>query len=375
MKIVQFISTLGSGGAESVVRDYAVELKRRGHSVEVIVLLPRLHNYNEQILIDNGIIVRSIYEEIFWINSTSLLFRVLRKPFRDTKVRRWIDSYVSSNKPDVFHVHLSLLHFLTSETFCANSVRLFFTCHSEAAYYFGNKSDAEYVSACELLNKNNLNMIALNRKMADDLNRIFNINNTIVLNNPINLNRLIHPQKNRNEIRLELHFTDKDFVIGHVGRFIELKNHRFLIEVFEKVVEHKPNAKLLLVGDGPLRKEIEMLCDSFGIREKVVFTGIRSDVPELLAAMDAFVFPSQFEGLGISFVEAQAVIPLCIASSTVPSDTAVSATVCFVSLEKDAEYWADVLMNPEPHFYPKQNDIASFDIACVVDALEVVYGK
>ena len=96
-------------------------------------------------------------------------------------------------------------------------------------------------------------------------------------------------------------------MIGHVGRFLWAKNHPFVVKVAAALFQREPRARLLLIGDGPLQPEIEALVRTSGIADRVIFAGARADVPRLLkGAMDAFVFPSHFEGLGLAAVEAQA---------------------------------------------------------------------
>ena len=125
MKITQFILTLGIGGAESVVRDYALELKRRGHDVNILVLLPCLHNFNEQMLIENGISITSIYEEIFLLKKQNFFLKILRKPFRTYRVKKWMSRYLQHNRVDVLHLHLGILHFMPVGSCMQNKTKLF----------------------------------------------------------------------------------------------------------------------------------------------------------------------------------------------------------------------------------------------------------
>src|SRR5690606_15972476 len=114
-------------------------------------------------------------------------------------------------------------------------------------------------------------------------------------------------------LRADLNIPPNAFVIGHVGRFAEQKNHRFLIEIAAEVCHHDRNARFLLVGDGPLRPRIEQQVAQAGLGERVIFAGLRADVPALMTGvMDCFLLPSLFEGLGIVLIEAQAAGLPCI---------------------------------------------------------------
>ncbi|MDB4389084.1 glycosyltransferase, partial [Akkermansiaceae bacterium] len=126
-----------------------------------------------------------------------------------------------------------------------------------------------------------------------------------VINNAINASDFVFSSIERKRIRSEFDIGDS-FLIGHVGSFSEQKNHAFLLEVFRDIYKRDADAKLLLVGDGPLRLELESLVKKYGIEDRVIFAGVRSDIPALLSAMDLFLFPSFHEGLPVALVEAQA---------------------------------------------------------------------
>jgi glycosyltransferase involved in cell wall biosynthesis len=144
----------------------------------------------------------------------------------------------------------------------------------------------------------------------------------------------------RERVRAELGFASHDVVFGHVGRFDPQKNHAFLLEIMAAARRIDPRVRPLLVGDGVLRPQIERRSAQLGLRS--VFTGSRSDVPRLmLGAMDAMVFPSLFEGLGLVLVEAQAAGLPVVTSDIVPDEaTVVREAVRRVSLAEPAEVWA-----------------------------------
>ena len=111
-----------------------------------------------------------------------------------------------------------------------------------------------------------------------------------VINNAIDTSIYTFDPTVRQCIRKELNIPADTFVLGHVGRFSEEKNHTFLLDIFASVKKQKQEAILLLVGDGPLRAEMEQKATELGVRDSVIFTGVRSDVPNLMQAMDCFVF-------------------------------------------------------------------------------------
>ena len=146
-------------------------------------------------------------------------------------------------------------------------------------------------------------------------------------------------------VRKELAIPEDAFVIGHVGRFVEQKNHKFLLEIVAEVAKRKPKTRLLLVGDGSLRPEIEQQATWLGLRDCTIFAGIRSDVPRLMRAMDVFLLPSLFEGLGLVLIEAQAAGVSCLFSELVPQEVdLVKPLVQKLSLSQSAAEWAELLL-------------------------------
>ncbi|MCR5847701.1 MAG: glycosyltransferase family 1 protein [Lachnospiraceae bacterium] len=126
-----------------------------------------------------------------------------------------------------------------------------------------------------------------------------------ILNNAIDTKKFSFDENTRSEIRKNLNVDENMFILGHVGRMMPQKNHEFLVEIFKEVHEKRENSKLLLVGDGDLRFAIEKKCKELGIFEDVIFYGTTDDISKLYNAMDVFVFPSLFEGLGMVMIEAQ----------------------------------------------------------------------
>lgn len=165
-----------------------------------------------------------------------------------------------------------------------------------------------------------------------------------ILNNAIDANKYQYNPAQAKIIRKELGLPTDSFVIGHVGRFAPQKNHDFLVDIFAEVQEKRADARLLLVGDGPLRTEIEIKVRSLGLSEKVIFTGIRSDIPALLQAIDVFVFPSLYEGLPVTMIEAQAAGLPCFISDKVPLDCQKTDLVKQISLRTSSEQWAEQIL-------------------------------
>ena len=146
-------------------------------------------------------------------------------------------------------------------------------------------------------------------------------------------------------VRPALRLSPGAFVMGHVGRFDAQKNHFFLLEIFRKATDADPRTRLMLVGDGPLRPAIERRVAELGLTERVVFAGLRADVPRLLlGAVDVFVMPSLYEGLGLVCLEAQAAGLPCVIADTIPAEAdVVPQLVTRLRLSQPASSWARVI--------------------------------
>ena len=210
-------------------------------------------------------------------------------------------------------------------------------------------------------------------KMAGDF--MFPGQNVFLVNNGIETERFAFDPCIRKEVRIELDLADR-LVIGHVGRFMPQKNHTFLIDIFEQVYEQNRNARLLLVGEGPLEEQIRQKVASRGLTDAVIFLGVRADVHRILQAMDVFVLPSLYEGLGIAAVEAQASGAWCVLSDCVPEVCKMTENVEFVSLSKSAEGWADIILKGNPKCrtgHQKELTAAGYDISTTARWLQEFY--
>lgn len=163
--------------------------------------------------------------------------------------------------------------------------------------------------------------------------------------NAIDPDKFLFNPEVRKEYRDKLGFTNKNLVIGHVGRLSYQKNHKFLIKVFEKVHEKLPDARLLLVGVGEKEQKIKKQVHELQLDNCVQFLGNRSDVNNLYQAFDVFVMPSLFEGIPVVGIEAQfAVLPI-IFSDKVPREVDFTNRCEFMSLKENLDVWSEIIIN------------------------------
>ena len=164
----------------------------------------------------------------------------------------------------------------------------------------------------------------------------------IVMKNGISVSKYFFDPEERKKVRQKLGIKN-ELVIGHIGCFNYQKNQDRLISILKKIIVYRTGVKLLFVGAGEDRERIEKLAKSQNLSEYCIFYGVSDEVEKLLAAMDVFVFPSRFEGLGIVLIEAQASGLSCIVSTNVPKEVNVTGTLKYISLEADNVKWVDAI--------------------------------
>ena len=201
--------------------------------------------------------------------------------------------------------------------------------------------------------------------------------NVLIMNNAIDLNKFQVNKEIRDKIRSLYDIKDSSVCVGHVGRFITVKNHSFVIKIFREFLRLNPDSKLLLVGDGELHEEVINEVKEMDLIDKVVFTGNITNTNEFFQAMDVFVLPSFHEGLPVVSIEAQAAGLPCFISDKVDKRCAFTQGVKFLSIDAPAEEWARcVLQSLEKNDRYSSKDAltkAGYNIEIEAKKLEQIY--
>lgn len=196
-----------------------------------------------------------------------------------------------------------------------------------------------------------------------------------VIKNAIETEKYVFNEQMRRAKRAELGLKN-EVVLGHVGRMDENKNQTYLIDIFKEYHALNANSYLLLVGTGDLKEALEKKVQADGLDNKVRFLGVRSDVNELLQAMDLFVFPSESEGLPVTLIEAQAAGLPILASDRITKEVVITDLVKFKNIDSDPTVWAKSI-DDELVFY--RNDVskeiikAGYDVKETASHLEEIY--
>ncbi len=196
-----------------------------------------------------------------------------------------------------------------------------------------------------------------------------------IITNGIELNKFKFNPEIRNKVR-KIFQLENSFIIGHIGTFNEIKNHSFLIDVFNELVKINPNAVLLLVGEGELFDQMKEKVSFLGLTKKIFFLGRRNDVDELLQAIDVIVMPSHFEGLPFTLIEAQAAGVPVIASSGIPSDAKASSFYHSLPLSESVHAWVKCIQSYtsfQKQEFNKDDIIHQYSVENTIQQIIVLY--
>lgn len=367
-KVVQLIHGLTMGGAETLVKEYCLNLDKDKYEVSVLCFYKYGTPY-EKIIEDAGIKITYLanYNDRKTNGRLKNIISIVHRYFL-------VKKFLRVEAPDVLHTHLTLnsyVYFAKPE----KNMKIVHTVHSEPQKLWNKKKLSrriDFFAANRLVKHNQMQFIVLHEKMRLEINRMFKVKDSIVLNNGIDFRRF-ETAESKEKVRRRENIPQDAYVIGHVGRFSPTKNHKFLVEAFEKISKKKENAFLLLVGNGTTKKEIQDLLKEKELDKKSLILSDRTDIPDLLNTMDIFVFPSFHEGLPITLIEAQKVGLPCIISDTIPKDVIISNLVTSVSLMESADFWSEKIINCNVAEI-EYDGLNAWDMKCIVEKLQQIYG-
>lgn len=363
--VLELVGDLKTGGAQALIRDYARLLDYKKFNVSIATIYPARTGANVDIIKHTEAKLLHIYR------SRTPFYQIINRlnPIGSISIR--LLKLIQTEQVDVIHVHSSMLRYLDPIRKELVGIKLLYTCHSLPDRYFSGHNEIEYSAAKNLIKDNGLQLIALHQQMKEQLNSMFDVDNTIVIRNGIDFSRFNSIKLSQSDLRKSIGIPEDAFVIGHVGRFSPEKNHTFLIDIFKEIKSQNNKAWLLMVGSGPLVKQVEHKIQSLGLNKSVIRLENRSDIPQLLKCMDVFIFPSLFEGLPISIVEAQVAGLRVIASDRITKECFFLPTIIAKDIDEPADSWADAACNDSISGFNK--DITLFDMTKEIKRLESVY--
>lgn len=201
------------------------------------------------------------------------------------------------------------------------------------------------------------------------------LDSTTIIMNGVDSDRFTFNEQSRIKIRKKYHIQD-ELVIGHIGRFSEQKNHKFILEIFNSILRKEPQAKLILVGVGELENDIRKLSVSMGINKSIIFAGKQMNTEEYYSAFDIFLMPSLYEGLPIVGVEAQCEGLACLFSNKIDKQILITDQAKILDLESSPDTWANFALSckkVDRVRYPSEIIKSGYSIYNTINTLERVY--
>jgi glycosyltransferase involved in cell wall biosynthesis len=286
IKVVHIVPMLGPGGAERVAVHIVKGLNRQRFDVRVISIWHRVGCDLEQALDDAGVSVDYLG----------------KGPGFDGRTYHRLHRVLRAYRPDIVHTHLHVLRYALPSLLLLKHMASLHTVH--------NLAECEVELRARCIQRYGLSHgvvpVAVSEEVALSLKRLYGIEACRVIPNGIPTDEYAHPRVARKEWRAKEGFLDEQVLFVCVARFAEQKNHALLLRAFAEGPANDPNAHLVLVGEGALRAELEQQARKLGVADKTHFMGLRTDIPEVLGAMDAFVMSSDWEGNPLSLMEAMA---------------------------------------------------------------------
>jgi len=370
VKVVQLLTTMADGGAETLVKDYTLLCDRDKVDMQIISWSEPLGSANERILAQNGIKVTYLGESP---KKKTVLGKIARRINKYIRFRRLI---ISENI-DVIHIHLRIgIYMKVLPKSCLKRIKLFYTLHNEPEKFFDangkGRNHSEYKEAKRLIEKYGMHVITLHDKMNKQVRELFKTDRVTTINNGINLQRFDASLYDREAIREELGIPKENYVIGHVGSFTGQKNHKYLLDIYEEYLKKDSNAKLLLIGRGVLKDIVKADIESRGLADKVIILKGRDDIPQLMTAMDVFVMPSKWEGFPITLIEAQSIGLSCVISDVINTEVVLTDRIRRVSLEAGTRAWVDAIDGKVP-VAEKAGELNDYSILNSIRRLEEMY--
>ena len=360
IKVLQVFAKTGRGGAESMVMSHLHFIDKEKFQIDFVNHTQEHCDYDDEI--------RSLGGRIFHMPRFKI-YNIVQ--YRNA----WKTFFEEHPDYDVIHIHYFTLAPIIIPIAKEYGIKIRIS-HSHST----KKNNIFKRILLEIFSKRMVNdstlLLACGKEAGDN---IFQTTNFKVFNNAIDTNKFHFSEDERNKIREELGISQNDILIGHVGSFRSTqKNHARIIKIFKEIHKKNERYKLVLVGNGTLLPQIKQEVSNLGISNSVIFTGVRSDIPNLMSAFDCFLFPSLFEGLGIVAVEAQATGCPVIASSVVPTEAVLTDIITMVPLKESDNVWGEKIKHAlskeiNRTEYYKKVQTAGYEVRDNVKILENIY--
>lgn len=364
IKVAEFVGAMNCGGAENMLMNLFRNINLKKYDFTFIFNVKEKCWFEDEIVKLGGHIIRieklNLRHIKKYINNLYLLFK--RKQF------------------DVVHSHVYLHSgFVMKAAFKANiPIRI---THSHSAMFKGDEPFLKVVILRRLINKYATQLVACSKDAGISLFGKKFLKVGILFPNPIDEKKILNVKKNQNDIKIKKTYkiNKNEIILGTVGRFVEIKNHKFLILIAEKLKLMNIAFKMFLIGDGVILQDIKNLVKVKKLEKNIIFTGNVNNPYDYMNIFDIFLLPSFYEGLPMVLVEAQSLSKQCIVSTNISKDVALcKKLVNFLDL--DLDLWVnkiiDILKNKTQNYNGLEFVITKgYTINTSLKLLEKLYGR
>lgn len=357
-RILEVLTYINSGGAEMVVYNYLSHMNREGLSFDVLAIEQPFKPFLEDKFKEMGVGVYYLPKNIM-------------KRFSA------FEKLIVMNKYDIIHSHCEFLSEIYMAIAAKHGVNVRII-HSHMAGGHYSKIKNIYAPIGKLIAKRTATHFfgcGIDACKSQWGEKLFNKGKCYVLNNAIDIKTFAYDELVREKVRTNMGWRGKHIILN-VGRFVEQKNHSFIIDVFNSMIAAGiDNVMLVLIGEGPLKTSVESRVKSLGLESYVQFLGRRNDVNQLLNGADVFFLPSLFEGFPVVSVEAQANGLPIVMSDEITRECGITDLASFVSLNSAKQLWVDALIR-DFHNREKYNRIVAekgYDLNLEAARLRNVY--
>lgn len=350
IRILQVFTTMGRGGAESMIMNYYRHMDRSKVQFDFIV------HRNQPAAFDDEI--KALGGSIYYLPEINPLFpkqyyQELRKFFKTHDQYNIVHSHINTFsyfplkiaeefgiKTRIAHAHIAMDPIDLKSTFKSKSSII--EALKKALKLQLKKNIHKHTTHCFSCG------IKAGKWLFGEQTQFR------VMNNAVDVNTFTYNPEICDKLKKEFNIENK-FVLGHVGRFTQQKNHDYLLKVFSEVLKRDENCVLLLIGTGPLEHDIKLLAKKLNVTQQIKFLGLRTNIAELLQVLDVFIFPSFFEGLPVTLIEAQAAGLKIVASATITDEVKLTNDIDYLSIDASPEIWSQRIISLYP--VKKQNNL------------------
>lgn len=360
VRVLHVIGKMDRAGAETMIMNIYRNIDRTKIQFDFMVFTDEKADYDEEIKELGGRIYHMpSFKGYNYLN----LYRRFRKFFKEHPYKI-VHGHIGSLAPAYLYCAKKEGLYTVAHSHCPNS-NVFVTRIVFMILAYWVRYVADYYFACSL----EAGMDRFGKKIVSS-------NRFRVINNAIESYKFTYTKERHQKMKEEYGLVGKT-VLGHVGRFVPVKNHKFMIQLFEVIAKEDKNTVLVFIGEGEEKEAIEKMVVEKQLTDRVMFMGVREDIPDMMNLFDAFLFPSFYEGLGIVGIEAQAAGLPCFYSSVIPDEGMVTKNVWKLSLDAGVDVWKECILNVLKN-YDRTNTVeeiknSGFDIIQSAKELEEFY--